>query len=467
MSTQLSPQVFLRLGQLQDPDGSLLPSLRHLHISENPYFDHLDIFLSPSLKTLEIRPLSTNISHCGLASFLDSAVELSPHLETLILVDSYELPRKVFDSCSKFGQLRHLELIDVVASAIDPLLHNMGSLEQHLEEFVLQEHRNPSLHMHSSQTTVNSVQTSVVDGLPDVIDVPTSDTVTAPALGVPSRSPVPSTAGYGTHFAVSQGLKTLKITGTSDLIEKVVSAITSPVLHDLCVTFTTNIPSKTKKRKGNAERMEKPVKSKENVVDLVTFILTIAINRWKALVSINVKADIRKMVFLPENIFRHFLLHPSVRRLEITGFDISSADSALSDLAAQRHISQLEVLLLPTNRSYNISFYRLREIAEACPKLTSLRCVVDLASLVPQLSDSMLHQLHELSVVSDNIGGPGLQHASLVACFIDSLFPNLAKMAVEVESTRAEYGREWLQVFEMVKLFQTARAQERRRLRIL
>ena len=473
MSTQLSPQVFLRLGQLQDPDGCLLPSLRHLYISENPYLDHLDVFLSPSLRTLEISPLSTNINHCGLTSFLDSAVELSSDLETLILVDPCELPRKVFDSCSKFGQLRHLELIDVVASAIDPLLHNMGSLEQHLDRFVLQERRNPSLKMYSSRNTANSVQTSVVDGLPGVIEVPTSDAVTAPALGVTSRSPVPSTAGTRTPFAVSQGLRTLKITGTSDLVEKVVSAITSPALHDLCVTFTTNTPrvtevTKTKKRKGKAEDMgKKSAKSMEKVVDSVTYILSIAIDRWKALASINVKADTRKTVFLPEDVFRHLLLQPGVRRLEITNFDISSVDSALSNLAAQHHISQLEILLLPTNCSHSISFYRLQEIAEACPKLTSLRCVVDSAGLVPQLSDPMSHQLHELSVVSDNIGGPDLQHVSLVASFIDSLFPNLAKMAVEVESTRAEYGREWLQVFGMVKLFQTARAQERRRLSIM
>jgi len=474
-SNRLSPQVFLRLGQLQDPDGSLLPSLRHLYISENPYLDHLDLFLSPSLRTLEIGALSTNINHCAcLISFLDNAVELSPNLETLILVDSCELPRKVFDSCSKFGRLHRLELREVAASAIDPFLHNMGSLEQHLKKFVLQERRNPLPQPYSPQSTTPSRQTSAVHGLSDGMEVPASDAIPAPSWNITSDSSFPSAARYNTTwipFATSQGLRIVKIIGTSDLIGKVVSIITSPVLRDLSITFTTNTPRMvevivTNKKKEKMEGMrKKAAKLAELItVDSVTYILDIAINRWKALVSISVIADTEETAFLPEDIFKQLFLHPTVRRLEISGFDISSMDSALSDLNSEHHISQLEDLRLSTNHSHNIPFYRLRQIAAVCPRLTYLRCAVDSTSLVPQLSDPMSHQLRDLTVVGDNTGGPDMQQALLVAAYLDCIFPKLKKMEVDGDGGRSEYGREWLQVFDIVKLFQTTRLHERRRL---
>lgn len=390
------------------------------------------------------------------------------YLETLILADSCELPRKVFDSCSKFGRLHRLELIDVAASAIDPLLHNMGSLEQHLKEFVLQERRNPL-----PQPTL-SRQTSAVHGLSDSIEVPASDAIPATSRNIAIDSLSPPETKYNptwTPLATSQGLGILKIIGTSDLIGKVVSIITSPVLHDLSITFTTNTPRRVKvigtnKKKGMTEGMRKkaakPMKLK--TVDSVTHILDIAINRWRALVSISVIADTEETAFLPEDIFRQLFLHPSVRRLEISGFDTSSMDSALSDLNSEHHISQLEDLRLSANHSHNIPFYRLRQIAEACPKLTYLRCAVDSTSWIPQLSDPMSHQLRDLTVVGDNTGGPDMQQALLVAAYLDCIFPKLEKMEVDGDGGRSEHGREWLQVFDIVKLFQATRLHERRRL---
>src|SRR6266581_345251 len=67
----------------------------------------------------------------------------------------------------------------------------------------------------------------------------------------------------------------------------------SPVLRELCITFTTNTPMTTKvigtnKKKGKTEGMGKKIAKsvKLKTIDSVTYILDIAINRWKALCSI-------------------------------------------------------------------------------------------------------------------------------------------------------------------------------------
>ena len=141
----ISSQVFLRLGQLQGlSDGSLLPSLHGLQIctSDGSYLDHLDIFLSPSLKSLEIKEMPTDVGRSSsIMSFLDNTAEVSPDLESLIL-GPFELPQELLDSCVKFKQLQRLELRGVSFSTTDTILVDIGSLE-HLKEFTLEERKEP------------------------------------------------------------------------------------------------------------------------------------------------------------------------------------------------------------------------------------------------------------------------------------------------------------------------------------
>jgi len=99
-------------------------------------------------------------------------------------------------------------------------------------------------------------------------------------------------------------LRTLKITGTSDLIEKVASASASPNLNDLSITFTTSTHrvikvTGTKKKKNSAKYVQK-------TIDSAAFTFNIAIDRWKGPVSISVKTHTGETASLPEDIFISF-----------------------------------------------------------------------------------------------------------------------------------------------------------------
>ena len=572
----ISPQVFLRLGQLQGlANGSLLPSLRRLQIctSDGSYLDHLDLFLSPSLKSLELSKMPTNVGHSSsIILFLDNTAEVSPDLETLIL-GPFELPQKLLDPCVKFRQLQRLELRGVSFSTTGTILGDIGSLE-HLKEFILEELKEPppiqfvvseapeappvrnasapcwgwtpphdpgspiptipglppspvlepSPFPLRPQTPISfefgwgnypvdggSGTTSVV-GFPisdrqprsSPIEPPTAhtptlrtDPVDSLRLGKPNvvnstvsdkrlRSDPPGISDssglrsdpfdmWGTFMATSvtgspiserrpllstmsklfPSLRALQIIGTSDLIEMVVNAVTSPDLCKISITFTTiTRKMRTMKRK------------KKKNTESTVFILNNAIERWASLISVVVTADAGKTASLPNDVLRDLLLQPELKRLEINGFDISSIDSAFPELVDEAYSSQLETLLLPVTNSVPLS--RLRHIAMAWPYLTSLRCKLDSASSVQPIGmDPISHKLHSLTVASDDQSSP-VQHVRSsrllkIAAYIDCLFPDLTEMDVVDGAISFLHEPEWVQVFDMVKLLQTVRAHDRQR----
>jgi len=132
---KLSPNIFLRLAQLQGPLAPLFPNLRRLRIVKADYsLDYLHLFLSPSLETLEIVGLG-EAYRATLLSFLSAAVVEVPNLNTLIL-GSGQLSRDVVNTCLSFNRLKHLELVNAVSEADYQLLKDIGGLEQ-LETFVI------------------------------------------------------------------------------------------------------------------------------------------------------------------------------------------------------------------------------------------------------------------------------------------------------------------------------------------
>jgi len=582
----ISPQVFLRLGRLQGVDGSLLPSLHRLQIctSDASYLDHLDLFLSPSLKSLEISEIPTEVGHSSsIMSFLDNTAEVSPDLESLSL-GPFELgPQKFLDSCVKFRQLRCLELCGVSLSitSVNTILSDIGSLE-HLEKFVLEEDEDPPekpavLSEAAAAPVPGNTSGNTVPGLPasfyglgisslspsiesklqtpikhptsssgfglgsgpvdsgqpgtsrvvgspvsekqphpSPIELPTPSTSTATlrspvdSLGFgkpnivnssildkqphssPIEPPISSSSGLRTNASDSWGtgtfmatnvvgspvserrplmsnlfpsLKVLGIVGTSDLIEKVVSSVTSPDLCVLSFTFTT-ITSKMRTMKRKKKKTESTV-----------FVLNNIIERWASLKSVAITADVSETVSLPNDILRDLLLQPDLKQLEINGFDIPSINSALPELVGEAYSSQLETLLLPASNGVPLS--RLRHIAMAWPNLTSLRCKlrVDFANfklVQPIMMDPISHKLESLIVASDDRSGPVQQQKSSrllqIAAYIDCLFPDLAEMETVVDDFGQQHSQresepEWVQVFDMVKLLQTVRAHDRQRFR--
>ena len=368
--------------------------------------------------------MPTDVGHSSsIMSFLYNIAEVSPDLENLIL-GPFELPQQLLDSCVKFKQLQRLELRGVLFSTTDTILGDIGSLE-HLKEFILEERESP-------------------------VDFAVSQAEAAAA---------PPMRNASTMSNLFPSLKTLQIVGTSDLIEKVVSGVTSPDLCELSITFTT-ITSNMRTMRRKKEKTESTV-----------FILNNVIERWASLISVAVIADAGKTAFLPNDILRDLLLQPELKRLEINGFDISSIASALPEVVGEAYSSQLETLLLPVTNSVPLS--RLRPMAMAWPNLTALRCKFDLASWVhPTMVDPISHKLESLTVASDDQSSPVQQPQGSrllkVAAYIDRLFPDLTEMEVVAD----DFGRqlyqhepEWVQVFDMLRLLQTVRAHDRQRFR--
>jgi len=352
--------------------------------------------------------------------FLAQTMEVSPGLETLVLGPHY-LPQEVLASCMKFKHLRRLEMFGAPFPMTDFILNDVGSLE-YLEDLVLRE----STHTNSPTKPVSLISTP---------------------------------ENHGNLF---HELKTLTITATVDLIEKVIKNITSHGLRELTLTFTT--PTS---RKASVRHNDK----KETADNIAIHTLNFIAERWGSkLVLVNIALDSGQAA-LPPGFLRDFLCQPQIQTLEITGFNIPAMDSELRNID-RRHLfhSELQVLHLPTRGSDKIPLPRLRDIAEAFPKLSSLRCALDIESFIPPPMDPLAHQLRALTVADDFYSGPeDHHHVSLrMPAYIDCLLPNLVKMKVEAEPPSGcgglHYG--WSQVFDMVQVLQTVRANERKRLRI-
>jgi len=392
ISSHLSPQIWFRVGQVQGSEGPLLPSLRHLRILNESYLDHLEIFLAPSLRTVEINTMRVDST---ILPFLVNLRDIAPGLEALLL-GPCELSPQVVNACPQFKQLTCLELLGVEFSITDAVWEEICSLER-LKKFVLQEGR--------------------------AFSVATSDTE-------PPMSESDS---------VTQGLDTLRITGTSQLVERVINSVKSPDLRELSLAFT----------EITTHRVIVPSTKKKKVSHII---LRTVIERWgRTLVSLSIAADTGKTESLPDDIS---LVNRGLKRLRITGFQIYPLPSV------NTHLHDLEILHFSTTI---IPLSRLQHIAETCPKLTFLRCTIDLSSTTPKHSDPMSHQLRFLTIVN-SFGTVQEERRSDIAAYVDRLFPNLTQIAVDsVASGTSSQHSEWMKVFRIVKLFQVARADERQR----
>jgi len=101
----LSPQILFRLGQVQGSHGLLLPSLHHLRILNGWYLEHLELFLSPSLRTVEINAMRVDVSLSTILPFLANLRDVAPGLEALLL-GPCELSLQVLNMCLQFKQLQ-------------------------------------------------------------------------------------------------------------------------------------------------------------------------------------------------------------------------------------------------------------------------------------------------------------------------------------------------------------------------
>ena len=123
--------------------------------------------------------------------------------------------------------------------------------------------------------------------------------------------------------------------------------------------------------------------------------------KWgHTLVSVHIKNHSTSLLLMPCDMVNILLLHLDMKHLEITGVDIDLLEATLGRLIGVVD-SKLEVLHLPTHFTAPcISLGRLRDIAEACPLLKSLHCVLSCLQFCP-VSESDAYPLsHHLEVLS-------------------------------------------------------------------
>ena len=123
-----SPSIYICLAQLQGPFRPLFPSLRRLRILEaDTSLDYLRLFLSPSLESLEVTGIPDD-RQATFHAFISAPVDAIPTLSTLVFGPGH-LPIPVLITCLRFYHLKHLTLVDAVASFDCGLLEDLGQLK--------------------------------------------------------------------------------------------------------------------------------------------------------------------------------------------------------------------------------------------------------------------------------------------------------------------------------------------------
>jgi len=497
-----SPQVFARLAQLQLQihNGPLFPSLHRLRIMGlSTALDFLHLFLTPSLTTLEIAAIPLDcVQYPLVLSFLESAVCEASHIENVVLGPG-QISGEILDLCLKYQNLQRLELSSATFSITLQDLGHIGSLER-LEYFILRGTSTPV----KGSLPVTAPQDSGYDSSPShprqdesEMAVPILPTQRSPSPSVWSRcaSPdlvsSPSTLGeqhvaegkatqisdnpssYANHqlFAV---LKELTVAGNPDLVKDLINYISSPDLRELCVTFKSEDMSMSvvesqdlsKKRKGKSRVPTEPALMRDDSELIVSDVLNPSTQKWaNTLVSVSFcnGGTVTPSIPFPSDIFETLLVAPQIERLEVTGFNIKSVDTALHRLK-EISPSKLKVLHLPFHTATSgVSLSRLRFIALHCPQLVSFRCRFKHLSNVPacDTAEPLSHQLQVLSVANAE-PHRGNQRLHQIARYLDSLFPNLG--VIETRDEMGYNGDQWESVFDLIKLCQAVRFDDKHRL---
>jgi hypothetical protein len=141
---------------------------------------------------------------------------------------------------------------------------------------------------------------------------------------------------------------------------------------------------------------------------------------------------------------------------------IGSMDSTVRRLREVAD-SKLEVLHLPVHSTApGISPARLRDIAEVCVHLKSLRCrFIWEPSDIMATSSPLSHQLEVLSVRNEETQ---LEQCLLlgIARYLDSIFPRLE--TVKTHNGNGKNTEQWGFISDMLKSHQAVRMDEHRRL---
>ncbi|KAF8965792.1 hypothetical protein BDZ97DRAFT_1757072 [Flammula alnicola] len=488
----------------RDTQEPFFPSLNRLYIIEaDSSLAHWPLFLTPSLRSLEVSGIS-EVQQNTLMSYLVTLADEASSLSSIKLGPLGCISRESMKACLNFGNLRELQLLDVVPTFDLELLQEIGKLPE-LETLVLDARR-----------AVSSRPFRNVRALPPREPMPPPPSSLFGGTGhplvwgsdsgfslqeqspppppvIPSRAPSPSPLEPGVRapspcpsvenpIALEPStveppprpadvmddapsarvgfykLTKLHVVGEIKLLEDVIGHVASTNVNELSLSLSI----RNNNKKGRAPPSTIFVDHVKRFSSLTQEVLS----KWKeTLTSVcihrqweDVQQASSPSSILPHAIFEHLFLQQSLERLEISGWSI---DSDLWD--GLRHLiiaapSKLKVLHLPVNGTKGISLTKLRSIVEACPHLVSFQCGIKHLSNIPSYpipalaADMLNHGLEELSV-----GNPSPhddpQRLLLVARYLDTLFPWL----IRIRTHPGNNEQQWDYIYDLVKMCQISR----------
>ncbi|KAF4613332.1 hypothetical protein D9613_010802 [Agrocybe pediades] len=439
----------IRLVQLLSSvmQGPLFPNLAHLRIDHSESSaDQLNIFLTPSMKTLELNNIGS-IRQEEFSVFLKILAGVARDIERLTLRGlTQEGP---ILACLKFKQLLHLQ-IDGSAPISYSFLEGVGRLPA-LKTF----------HLRTPKTTTYTSQSNS-----------TSDTSHAP----------------GTNLYVQ--LSALHIDSSHELAQDLLGMVPSGALREISLTIWPKgqVPQSPKAKKVRPNPMSAfchmtiksyPIKSSpktESPLNLKSLFIddarseTIeqALQKWReTLQSVRVdEPETFPRVLSPTSVSVMVGLL-NLQQLKISGWGIQPLSSFnFLDALLTTKRSSLQILHLPDRQSAVVTLPRLRTIAEQLPSLVELRCQLDVRSLGPASqhqphipgNGALSHQLKTLKLWTT---GP-MQPAQLLllARCINYLFPDLEELDDMSKSSDNLDHLEGPQLIALVKLCQAVRKDE-------
>ncbi|CAA7263385.1 unnamed protein product [Cyclocybe aegerita] len=512
-------ETILRLAQLQHPDKPLFPSLERLSVVQaNSNLSHLPLFLSPSIRTLEIASLSS-ASAPSFRSFLTALITMSAqHVQELILGPG-RLPEPLLQTFFRFEHVRYLELKDVVDPFDFTLIERVGALSQ-LEKLVV------------------DARNAQYAGRVDPPQPP------APILEFGSEESASDNRDPGSSQLLHPKfprLSSISVTGNLMLIGDLLHFLRTAKLHEANLTFVPSamstewwmakvpvpvnpVPLPEKEplklpepkpmpmirhikhckccKKGRAARTqmlegeegrdstpwdispplweEKEKCGSGSIWGLPTHppppppppidgeiidknfgrLSSLGKESLQSLCVEQVNGDSRYTYpAFPSSAFQSLVHIPTLLDLSIVGWDIEAVDASLRLLP---DTSNLRALSLPISElREGISLHTLRYIAENCSSMEHIQCRIDRFLDQPQefersLTSPLSHGLKVLSVGSNTAPD---QDRLRVAQYLYSLFPVLDEL-----KTRPGFNSEqWEYVLTLLKIYQSNRTVDAKR----
>ncbi|KAF9564027.1 hypothetical protein CPC08DRAFT_705558 [Agrocybe pediades] len=385
--------TIIRLVQLLSSvmQGPLFPNLAHLRINRaESSADQLNMFLSPSMKKLELISIACDRQE-ELSVFLKILAVVAQGMECLTLRGfTQEGPML---ASLQFKQLLHLE-INGSAPISFSFLEDVGRLPS-LKSF--------HLHAENPIYTVHS-------------------------------NPASGSHAAGTNLFLQ--LSKLHIIARHEIVRDLLEVVPIGVLCDISLTFSW--PKGESSQTSTASKNSKGAKtsSTANVsgtVESVSGIIESALRKWReTLVSVGINA--------PENSSYPAVLSPTIlsllmnlnlQQLKISGWGIHSSFDIVDTVLKTKGLN-LQALHLPNKQNTLVTLPQLTELAEGFHSLVELRCTLDLGVLSDESKpiyfpkDPLSHPLKALQVGTTL--PVSIAQLLPLARFIDYLFPNVEKL---------------------------------------